>query len=74
MERDEEELRREREIDRMEDESERVEEDIEEARREWQAKQRDPGVPGAQPDPGEDEESIPGVEADEDEVSDQPGP
>jgi hypothetical protein len=73
MEHEEQERRLEREADRMEDESERVEDDIEEARREWEAKQRDPTVPGAQPGPGE-EESIPGVEADEDELSDQPGP
>jgi hypothetical protein len=66
--------RMEREAERMEEESERVGEDIEEARDEWEAKERDPGVPGAQPEPGEEEESIPGVEADEDELRDQPGP
>lgn len=50
MEHEEQERRLEREADRMEDESERVEDDIEEARREWEAKKEDPGVPGAQPD------------------------
>jgi hypothetical protein len=65
--------RMEREADRMEEESERVGEDIEDARDEWEAKERDPDVPGAQPPPGE-EESIPGVDADEDEPRDQPGP
>jgi hypothetical protein len=74
MEHEDQERRLDREADRMEDESERVEEDIEEARREWEAKQRDPTVPGAQPGPGEEEESIPGVETDEDEPSDQPEP
>jgi hypothetical protein len=64
----------EREAGRMEEESERVGEDIEGARDEWEAKERDPDVPGAQPGPGEEEESIPGVEADEDELRDQPGP
>jgi hypothetical protein len=64
----------EREAGRMEEESERVGEDIDDARDEWEAKERDPGVPGAQPGPGEEEESIPGVEADEDELRDQPGP
>jgi hypothetical protein len=51
-----------------------VGEHIDETRREWEAKERDRRVPGAQPGPGEDEESIPGVEADEDELADQPGP
>jgi hypothetical protein len=66
--------RMEREADRMEEESERVGDDIKEARDEWEAKERDPDVPGAQPEPGEEEESIPGVEANEDELRDQPGP
>jgi hypothetical protein len=63
-----------REVERMEEESERVGDDIQEARHDWEAKQRDPGVPGAQPDPGEEEEPIPGVEADEETLRDQPGP
>lgn len=74
MEHEERANRMEREADRMEEESERVGDDIEEARDEWEAKERDPSVPGAQPGPGEEEESIPGVEADEDELRDQPGP
>jgi hypothetical protein len=51
--------RMEREADRMEEESERVGEDIEDAREEWEAKEKDPSVPGAQPDPGEEEEPGP---------------
>jgi hypothetical protein len=74
MEHEERANRMEREADRMEEESERVGDDIEEARDEWEAKERDPAVPGAQPGPAEEEESIPGVEADEDELRDQPGP
>jgi hypothetical protein len=74
MEHEEKERRLAREADRMEDESELVEEDIEKARREWEGKQQDPSVPGAQPEPGSEEESIPGVESDEDELRDQPGP
>jgi hypothetical protein len=74
MEHEERANRMEREADRMEEESERVGEDIDEARDEWEAKEQDPDVPGAQPGPGEEEEPIPGVEADEDEMSDQPGP
>ena len=41
----------------MEGRSERVGEQIEETRREWEAKEEDPAVPGAQPDPDEDEET-----------------
>jgi hypothetical protein len=43
----------EREAEDMEDRSERVGEHIEETRREWEAKEDDPAVPGAQPDPDE---------------------
>jgi hypothetical protein len=74
MEHDERARRLEREADRMEHESERVGEDIDDARRDWEAKERDRRVPGAQPGPGEEEESMPGVEADEDELTEQPGP
>jgi len=63
-----------READRMEEESDRVGRDIEDTRDEWEAKERDPAVPGAQPGPGEEEESIPGVETDEEELREQPGP
>ena len=64
----------EREADRMEEQSERVGDEIDETRREWEAKERDRRVPGAQPGPGEEEESIPGVETDEEELREQPGP
>jgi hypothetical protein len=74
MEHDERAQRLEREADRMEHESERVGEDIDDARRDWEAKERDRRVPGAQPGPGEEEESMPGVEADENELTEQPGP
>jgi hypothetical protein len=63
-----------READRLEKESDRVGEHIDEARSDWEAKERDPRVPGAHPGPGEREEPIAGVEADEDELADQPGP
>jgi hypothetical protein len=46
----------EREAEDMEDRSERVGEHIEETRREWEAKEDDPAVPGAQPDPDEQAE------------------
>jgi hypothetical protein len=45
----------EHEADKLDEESDRVGEHIDEARREWEAKEHDRRVPGAQPDPDEDE-------------------
>jgi hypothetical protein len=64
----------ERDADLMEHDSGKVGEHIEEVRQDWEAKERDRTIPGAQPDPGEEEESVPGVEADEDELTEQGGP
>jgi hypothetical protein len=64
----------ERDADRMQEDSEAVESRIEETRRDWEAKERDPSVPGAQPGPGEEEEAVPGVQADEDTVAEEGGP
>jgi hypothetical protein len=64
----------EREADKLDEHSERVGEHIEEAKKEWEAKEEDPAVPGAQPEPGDEEESIPGVAADEDTMREEPGP
>jgi hypothetical protein len=63
-----------RELDRLDEHSEEVGEQIDEARREWEAKEDDPAVPGAQPDPGDEEESVPGVAADEETLSEEGGP
>jgi hypothetical protein len=46
----------ERELADMEERSERVEEHIDEARKDWDAKVADPGVPGAGGDPDRAEE------------------
>jgi hypothetical protein len=51
-----------------------VSREIEEARSDWEAKEQDPGVPGAQPDPGEEEESVPGVNPDGERLSEEGGP
>jgi hypothetical protein len=74
MEHDEQALRMEREGDRLEDDSERLGERIEETRRDWEAKERDPAVPGAQPDPDEEEHAVPGVQVDQDTVTEEGGP
>ncbi len=47
----------EREADSLEHDSERVGERIDETRRDWAAKEQDPTVPGAQPDPDDEDES-----------------
>jgi hypothetical protein len=44
----------ERDAERMEEQSDRVGDNIDDARRDWEAKEQDPSVPGAQA--GEDEE------------------
>jgi hypothetical protein len=41
----------EHDAERMEHDSERVGDHIDDARQEWEAKEQDPSVPGAQPDP-----------------------
>jgi hypothetical protein len=63
-----------RELDRLDEHSDEVGEQIDDARREWEATEDDPAVPGAQPDPGDEEESVPGVGADEETLSEEGGP
>jgi hypothetical protein len=46
----------ERELADMEERSERVGEHIEEARKDWEAKVADPGVPGATGEPEDDDD------------------
>jgi hypothetical protein len=69
VEHDEQADRLEREADKMEEESERVGGEIDEARGEWEAKERDTSVPGAQPEPGEDLRED--AEADEEDIPDE---
>jgi len=64
----------ERELERLDEHSGEVGENIDDARRDWEAKEADPTVPGAQPDPGDEEESLPGVAADEEMLSEEGGP
>jgi hypothetical protein len=64
----------EHDAERMEHDSDRVGEHIDEARKEWEAKEQDPSVPGAQPDPGEEQEPVAGAESDEELVDEQGGP
>jgi hypothetical protein len=64
----------EREAEDLEEQSDRVGEHIDDTRRDWESKEQDPSVPGAQPDPGDEEKSVPGVAADEDRLSEEGGP
>lgn len=74
MEHDEQAERMEQDAERMEHDSEKVGDHIDETRRDWEAKEQDPSVPGARPDPDEEEDSVPGVQADEETVSEEGGP
>ena len=64
----------ERELADMEERSQRVGEHIDEARKEWEAKEEDPSVPGAQPDPDEEQEPVAGAETDEEKLDEEGGP
>jgi hypothetical protein len=63
----------EEELDRLDQHVKEVGEDIDEVRRDWEAKEEDAGVPGAQPDPDDTEEPVPGVAADEETLSEEGG-
>ena len=71
---DEKAQRLEREAEDLEEQSDRVGEHIDETRRDWESKEQDPRVPGAQPAPDAEEESVHGVAADEDRLSEEGGP
>jgi hypothetical protein len=74
MEHDEQAERLEEDADKLEHHNEQLGERIEEVRDDWERKEKDISVPGAQPDPGEEEESLPGVDADEETMSEEGGP
>lgn len=43
--------------ERLADEGDRVDKHIKEAKRDWQAKQDDPGTPGAVPEPADEDDT-----------------
>ncbi len=74
-------MEHEEQADRMEEDAERMEQHadqlgdrIDDVQTDWEQKEQDPAVPGARPDPDEEEESVPGVNADEEVVSEEGGP
>jgi hypothetical protein len=74
MEHEEQADRMEEDAERMEHHSDQLEGRIEDVEEDWERKEQDPSVPGAQPDPGEEERAVPGVDADEDTLSKEGGP
>jgi hypothetical protein len=74
-------MEHEEQAEQMEDEAERMEhhsaqlgERIDDVKEDWEHKERDASVPGAQPDPDEEEEPVAGVDADEETLSEEGGP
>jgi hypothetical protein len=51
--------RLERDAERLEEQGDRLERQIDDARSDWESKEHDASVPGAQPEPDEDEASDP---------------
>jgi hypothetical protein len=74
MEHEEQTDRMEEDAERMEEHSDKLGERISDVESDWERKEQDPTVPGAQPDDDEEEESVPGVDADEEVVSEEGGP
>ena len=56
MEHEEQAERMEEDADKMEQHSDQLGERIEDIEKDWERKEQDPSVPGAQPDPGEEDE------------------
>jgi hypothetical protein len=74
MEHDEQADRMEQDADKLEEHSEQLGERIGDVKDDWERKEQDVSVPGAQPDPEDEEESLPGVDADEETMSEEGGP
>jgi hypothetical protein len=74
MEHEEQAERMEEDAERMEEHSDQLGERIEDVQGDWEQKEQDPAVPGARPGPGGEEEPAPGVNTDEDVVSEEGGP
>jgi hypothetical protein len=74
MEHEEQADRMEEDAERMEEHSEQLGDRIDDVQGDWERKEQDPAVPGARPDRSEDEESVPGVDTDEEVVSEEGGP
>jgi phage shock protein A len=74
MEHEEQADRMEQDADKLEQHSEQLGERIDNVEDDWEQKEQDVSVPGAQPESAEDEESLSGVETDEDTTREEGGP
>jgi hypothetical protein len=74
MEHEEQAERMEDDAERMEEHSEQLGERVDDIQSDWERKEQDASVPGARPDPDEEEEPVPGVSSDEEVVSEEGGP
>lgn len=74
MEHEEQAERMEEDAERMEDHSDQLGDQIDEVQSDWEGKERDPAVPGAQPAADDEEEPVPGVSADKETLSEEGGP
>jgi hypothetical protein len=74
MEHEEQAERMEEDAEKLEQHSDQLGERIDDVREDWERKEHDASVPGAQPDPDEEEEPVPGVDADEERLSEEGGP
>lgn len=63
----------EEEADKLEHDAEQVEEAIDEARSDWEAKQDSSQVPGAVPDPGEEDETDLAAQSEHGEAAEEAG-
>ena len=74
MEHEEQADRMEEEADKLEQHSDQFGDRLEDVKDDWERKEHDSSVPGAQPDPDDEEEPVAGVEADEETLSEEGGP
>jgi hypothetical protein len=74
MEHDDQADRMEEDADKLEQHSEKLGDRIDNAQDDWDRKQQDVSVPGAQPDSDDEEKSLPGVDGDEETMSEEGGP
>ena len=59
--------------DKLAKEGDRVDESIKETKRDWEAKQGDSSVPGAMPDPGDDEDRPQEAQSERGDAADRAG-
>jgi hypothetical protein len=74
MEHEEQAERMEEEADKLEQHSDQIGDRIDDVKEDWERKEHDASVPGAQPDPDEEGEEPMPVNADEDVASEEGGP